>query len=96
MSFVDTALQSEFDRLLEEYKTALGNYRGVTKEAYKTFDRELPRLKDDSQNNLLDDIQKQIDFVTFDLYQARTNLFEFVITYADQLRFEGSVDHGYK
>lgn len=89
MSFVDTALQVEFDRLFVLYQTALGNYRGVTKEAYKAFDRELPRLKDDSGNNLLEDIQKRIDFVTFNLYQARMNLFDFVVTYADQMRFEG-------
>lgn len=94
MSFVDTALQAEFNRLFVLYQIALGNYRGVTKEAYKAFDREIPSVKgDDSRNNLLEDIQKRIDFVTFNLYQARTNLFEFVVTYADQMRFEGGVDH---
>lgn len=94
MSFVDTALQAEFDRLLEEYKTALGNYRGVTKEACKSFDCDLPVLKSESRFDFLIDTQRQIDNVTFNLSQARKNLFVFLVTYADEICFEGCADHG--
>ena len=79
MSFVEMALKIQFQSLVSDYLEALEKNKQLNQDARKIFNR-------DPVAALSDDVQKSLDLSLYEVYIARSNLFNFVLENKDNIQ----------
>lgn len=80
MSFVDMGLKVEFNALLSDYRSCLGNCQQLNHDASRLFDQ-------DPVGYIRSSHPKEVDQAAFSLYLARSNLFSFFMAHLDAFEF---------
>lgn len=85
MSFVDIGLRIEFQTLVDDYISSVDENEKANYDACRAFTK-------DPQAALADDIQDALTNSKFHEYEARKNLFQFILDYKDCITFNDPPD----